>query len=467
MMERGPDPGPPPQAESAAQSWATYAVLVVDDEEGMRSFMQRALQRRVGRVDVCPSAEAAAKLVEENHYDVLILDITLPGKSGLEWLAELRQGVFRGEVILITAFAEMDKAIAAVRAGAADFMLKPFRLDALLTSLQRCFDRLSLKRENSALRREMARFSDYEGIVGSSPAIRSLVGLVRRIAPLPSTVLLQGESGTGKELVARALHDLSTRGNRPFVAVNCAAISRELIESELFGHVKGAFTGAHESREGLFLYANGGTIFLDEISELPLDLQGKLLRVLEERTIRPVGSMKEAPVDVRVVAATNRDLKREASERRFRQDLFFRLDVFSIMVPPLRERTDDIAELVAHCQALLAPRLDTSVIGVSKETLACLRSYAWPGNVRELRNFVERALILGYFPVESLEAVTPGLPEPGGTAECLTLAEVERRHILTVVARVSGNRAEAARRLGVSRKTLDRKFQEWGSRLQQ
>lgn len=463
MMERGLDPGAPPQKENDAQSWATYSVLVVDDEEGMRSFMQRALRMRVGRVDVCPSAEAGAELVEQIHYDVLVLDITLPGKSGLEWLADLRQAAFRGEVILITAFAEMDNAIAAVRAGATDFILKPFRLDALLTSLQRCFDRLSLKRENSALRREMARVSDYEGIVGSSPAIRNLLTLVKRVAPLPSTVLLQGESGTGKELVARAVHHLSPRGNRPFVAVNCAAISRDLIESELFGHVKGAFTGAHEAREGLFLYAHGGTVFLDEISELPLDLQGKLLRVLEERTIRPVGSMKEAPVDVRVVAATNRDLKREASEGRFRQDLYFRLDVFSIMVPPLRARTEDIAELVAHCQALLAPRLSASVMPVSKETLACLRSYAWPGNVRELRNFVERALILGYFPVESLEAAPPGAHEPGGNGENLTLDEVERRHILAVVARVGGNRAEAARRLGVSRKTLDRKFQEWGS----
>lgn len=452
----------PQKGADVGSAWGGYSILVVDDEEGMRSFIQRSLRHKVGRVHVAPNAEEGARLVERIHYDAIVLDIWLPGKSGTEWLEQLRQIGFTGEVILITAFAEMSTAIAAVRAGASDFILKPFRLDALLTSLQRCFDRLALRRENVALRREMAHFSDYEGITGSSHEMRNLGELIRRIAPMPTTVLLQGESGTGKELVARALHQLSPRSGRPFVTVNCAAIPVQIIESELFGHVKGAFTGAHGSREGLFLCAHGGTLFLDEITEMPLDLQCKLLRSLEERTIRPVGSEKETPIDVRIIAASNRNIRQEVSERRFREDLFYRLDVMSLRIPPLRERKEDIDGLLEHFQPLLAARLGVPMIQPPAYVLAALRDYPWPGNVRELRNFVERALILGYFPVENLTNVTLGAVASTSCSEDLTLEEIERRHILASVSRVHGNRAEAARRLGVSRKTLDRKFREWG-----
>ena len=306
----------------AEYNWQAHSVLVVDDEEGMRNFLERTLARRCGMVQSAADAEHAAALMARLHFDLLILDIALPGKSGIEWLHELREHGYTGDVILVTAFADMETAIDALRGGASDFILKPFRVDQILNSIKRCFERARLTRENFVLRRELAGLAaDPIGLVGHSAAIEQLRAMVRRVGQMPSTVLLQGESGTGKEIVARALHQTSPRAQRPFVPVNCAAIASELIESELFGHVKGAFTGASESRNGLFYYAHGGTLFLDEISELPLALQTRLLRVLEERKLRPVGSEREVPVDVRIIAATNRKLAAEVKAGRFREDL--------------------------------------------------------------------------------------------------------------------------------------------------
>jgi DNA-binding NtrC family response regulator len=270
--------------------------------------------------------------------------------------------------------------------------------------------------------------------------------------------LLSGESGTGKEVAARALHRMSNRVSGPFVPVNCAAIANELIESELFGHVKGAYTGAQQSREGLFYYARGGTLFLDEIGEMPLAAQAKLLRVLEERRIRPVGSEQEIPVDVRVVAASNRDLKAEVAARRFREDLYYRLQVVEVTLPPLHDRVDDLAPLVEHFINQLSPYLDVPRLVLDQRTLARMAAYEWPGNVRELKNFVERSLILGWFdlgPEPKASALPVGSPDE-------TLESVEKRHILAVLAACEGNKSEAGRRLGVSRKTLDRKCQAWG-----
>lgn len=450
----------------AADLWQNYSVLVVDDEAGMRNFMQRTLQSRCGLVEVAPDAEYAAELVARLHFDLIVLDIALPGKSGIEWLQELRQGGFTGDVILVTAFADMETAITALRGGASDFILKPFRLDQILNAIRGCFERARLARENFILRRSLAKFGGgLEGLVGRSEAIATLRSLIQRIAPMPSTVLLQGESGTGKEVTARALHQLSPRASRPFVPVNCAAISGELIESELFGHVKGAFTGASDSRDGLFYYAHGGTLFLDEISELPLPMQTKLLRVLEERRIRPVGSEREVPVDVRIVAATNRDLQAEVAAGRFRADLFFRLAVVEMRIPPLRQRADDIPELVRHFMVQLADQLGVPPLSITHAEARHLAAYGWPGNVRELRNFVERSLILGVFPVDSLPLSQPAsVVEPApGTAGILPLAEVERLHILAALAANGGNKSEAARQLGVARKTLERKWAEWSA----
>ncbi len=437
-------------------SWKQYSVLVVDDEPGMLSFLQRALGQRCGSVDTAGSVEQAAPLLRRRLYDLIVLDIALPGRSGIDWLHELRDEGYAGDVVLMTAYADLDTAIDALRAGAADFLLKPFSLAQMLNAMQRCFERSRLVRENFVLRREIGAV-DIEGMVGESEAMRAVCDRLKRIAPTPATVLLSGESGTGKEVAARALHRMSPRAGGPFVPLNCAAISAELIESELFGHVRGAYTGAQQSREGLFYYARGGTLFLDEIAELPAPAQAKLLRVLEERRIRPVGSEQEIPVDVRVIAATNRDLTVEVAARRFRQDLYYRLQVVEVNLPPLRERPEDLAPLLGHFIGQLAPFLGVPQLAPDARTLARMAAYDWPGNVRELRNFVERSLILGWFDLG---------PEPpaagaavGSTEE--SLEAIEKRHILAVLAACAGNKSEAARRLGVSRKTLDRKCHAW------
>ncbi len=449
----------PARPAAGSNAWLQYSVLVVDDEDGMRSFLQKMLAGRCGLVETADSAEAGRTLSNRIHFDLIILDISLPGKSGVEWLDELRESGFQGDVILITAFADIDTAIHALRAGAADFILKPFRVDQILNAIRKCFDRARLLRENFVLRREVAELAGgIEGFVGCSDAMSRLCQMIKRVAAMPSTVLLQGESGVGKEVAARALHSMSPRAQRPFVPVNCGAISPELIESELFGHAKGAFTGASEAHHGLFYYARGGTLFLDEIAELPLPMQAKLLRVLEERMIRPVGSTREIPVDLRVVAATNRNLADEVRQGRFRQDLFYRLDVVNILIPPLRQRREDILPLARHFSAQLASHLGLPAVPLDEDTVARLQTYDWPGNVRELKNLVERSLILGCFPLDALPA--SGVKEAAASAAALDA--VEKSHILEVLAACAGNKSEAARRLGVSRKTVERKLAQWG-----
>ena len=469
----------PAVATADLSPWQHQSVLVVDDEPGMVSFLHRSLAQRCGWVATAGSVEEAAELLNRRHFDLIVLDISLPGRSGVEWLHQLRDQGFAGDVVLMTAYADLETAIDALRAGAADFLLKPFSVAQMLNAVKRCFERSSLRRENFVLRRELDQRDDsVEGMVGKSTSIRDVCARIKRIAPTPSTVLIHGESGTGKELAARALHRMSPRGSgknaSPFVPINCAAIAEELIESELFGHVKGAFTGAATGRERLFYYARGGTLFLDEISELPLPLQAKLLRVLEERKVRPVGSEQEVPVDVRVVAATNRDLVAEVAAGRFRRDLYYRLQVVEVVMPPLRERLDDVPDLVDYFIGQLAPRLGVAELAQDDAALARLVRYSWPGNVRELKNLIERSLILGYFaddfaPGEeaaavSLQGTSFGVssaptPEPSGEE---SLATIERRHILGVLETCKGNKSEAARRLGVSRKTLERKCAAWG-----
>lgn len=345
-----------------------------------------------------------------------------------------------------------------MRAGAADFVLKPFRTKQILNAVVRCLDRSALRRENFVLRRQLSpptRSQAAGRIVGVSAQMVRTRDLVARAAATRSTVLVTGESGTAKEVTARALHEQSAFADRPFVPVNCGAIAADIIESELFGHVKGAFTSAASSREGLFFYAQGGTLFLDEIAELPLALQAKLLRVIEDRKVRPVGSDREIPIDVRLIAATNADLAERVAAGQFRADLYYRLDVIRIHLPPLRERVEDIEPLARMFMDQLSAQLGLAPLPIPPSALQRFESYAWPGNARELRNRIERALILGTF----------GEPEAGMPAEPRTddLAEVEKRHILRVLAAADGNRAEAARRLGVSRKTLDRKCAEWNA----
>ncbi|MCX7898117.1 MAG: sigma-54 dependent transcriptional regulator [Rhodocyclaceae bacterium] len=443
-------------------AWPRSSILVVDDEAGMRSFLTRSLSSRCAHIEAVESVAAAERLMRRFRFDLLILDIKLPDKTGVEWLGELRDKGFVGDVILITAYADLDTAIHALRAGASDFLLKPFRLPQLINAIQRCHERSRLARENFVLRREVgARTEGVVELIGESQTMREVRALIQRLAPLPSTVLITGESGTGKEVAARALHRMSPRGHGPlagpFVPLNCAAISPELMESELFGHVRGAFTGATQNRDGLFYYANGGTLFLDEIAELPLPLQAKLLRVLEERKIRPVGSEQEIPVDVRIVAATNRRLADEVAVSRFRQDLYYRLQVVEIHMPALREHAADIPLLVDHFNHKLAQELGVPPMSISHEVLRqMMADYDWPGNVRELRNWVERSLILGE---PRLDFLPHAEKSRGHDA---SLEEIERRHIVETLKAVGGNKSEAARRLGISRKTLERRCAAWG-----
>lgn len=451
-------------AELPSASPHRAAILVVDDEPGIQNFLKRALARHYALVETAGSVEAAEALRQRCHFDLLIVDIRLPGTSGIDWLIALREQGVETEVVFMTAFADIDIAIAAVRAGAADFLLKPFRAEQMLTAVQRCLERREALRENFLLRREVEQHEALDGFVGRSEAMKDVARVVHRVAATGSTVLIEGETGTGKELVARALHELSGRSGA-FVAVNCGSISTELLESELFGHVKGAFTSAHSSREGLFAYAHRGTIFLDEIAELPLAMQTKLLRVLEERTIRPVGANRETPLETRVVAACNRPLQEQVAAGRFREDLFYRLNVLRLPLPPLRTRAEDVPLLAEHFSRTLAAQLHVPPIPFSHDDFVRLQQYPWPGNVRELRNVIERSLLLGQLPQDCCRDMPP---EPTAAAEAdagyplgMPLEEVEKRHMLRVLDSVRGNKSAAARRLGVSRKTLERKLHVW------
>lgn len=435
------------------------SVLVIDDEPGMRNFLKRTLGSRCAQVDVAADVAEATALVDENRYDIVILDNVMPGKSGLEWLEEQRAIGFFSDVILMTAYADLETAIQALRAGAMDFVLKPFRSNQILNAMSRCLERRNLQRENFVLRHELMAASDHlalrHRLIGHSEGVQTVRETITRVAPLPTSVLICGPSGSGKEVAARSLHALSERSNKPFVPVNCAAIPAEMIEAELFGHVKGAFTGAGESREGLFLHAHGGTLFLDEIAELPLQMQSKLLRALEDRKVRPVGSEREVSVDLRFVFATNSNLEKAVAEGKFRTDLYYRINVMRIDMPPLKDRGDDVIELAELFLTKLARQLGMPPVPLTDSAKASFLRYDWPGNVRELRNLIERSIILGRFP--DLAPAMPSVQEAAGD----TLEEIEKDHILRTLEQCDGNRSEAARRLGVSRKTIERKLAQW------
>lgn len=452
--------------DKTTEGWPLWSILVVDDEPGMRNFLVKTLVPRCHSVMDAGSAEEGADILREHHVDLIILDISLPGRNGVSWLKELREQGFTGQVILITAFADLDTAIEALRAGASDFILKPFRVPQILNAVKHCYESSRLMRENYVLRHTLAvRNEGSSGLVGQSTVMRTLAHSLGRVAAVNSTVLLQGESGTGKELVARALHTLSPRAQGPFVPVNCASMSPELIESELFGHAKGAFSGATKARDGLFYYAQGGTLFLDEVAELPLALQATLLRALEDHKIRPVGSTQLLPVNVRIIAATNRALMEEVAAGRFRKDLYYRLQVVEITLPPLREHKEDIAELVPHFMAQLVPLLGVAPLDITPTQMDYLMQYDWPGNARELRNLIERSLILGTLNVSALyslgqrAAVTLSGPSPERRAT--DLQTLEKQHIRSVLESVQGDKTRAAELLGISRRTLERRYAEW------
>jgi DNA-binding NtrC family response regulator len=440
------------------------SILVIDDEHGIRNFLVKGLSKFLGFIESAEDLESAEALRQRCHFDLIIADIKLPGGSGVEWVQSLRESGCNTPVIFITAHAQLDIAIDAIRAGAADFIIKPFRMDQILNSVDRCIERQEIKRENFVLRRQVDEIYDGSGMIGESESIRNLGEVIKRVAPMPSTILIDGESGTGKELAARSIHELSGRTGI-FVPINCGAISAELLESELFGHVKGAFTGAHQGREGLFSYANGGTLFLDEIGEMPLSMQAHLLRVLDEKNIRPVGSNQEVPVDVRIIAATNRKLEQCVRDGDFREDLYFRLNVLNLQIPPLRERIEDLKELTQHFIDTISAGLGVKPSQLSTDELAFLCTYEWPGNVRELRNVIERSLLLNTSPREAIGVASQASPETAMLVNSDLLADIEKHHILKILNIENGNKSAAARRLGVSRKTLDRKVIAWGKAM--
>jgi len=447
------------------------SILIVDDEPGICKFLHRALADQFGLVETASSIAAAEELRQRFKFDLMLVDIRLPDGSGLDWVGELCRKNECPDVIFITAYAEMDATIQAVRFGASDFILKPFRLEQVIASIDRWFERLLLTQKNQAYKLQIDGLVDRiygnRGMVGKSEPMLRLAETIRQVAPTPSSIMIEGETGTGKELAALAIHRQSGR-NESFVAINCAGIPAELFESELFGHKKGSFTGASANRQGMFFLANGGTIFLDEISEMPDTMQAKLLRVIEERKIRPVGADREIAVDVRMIAASNRDLKQEVAAGRFREDLYYRLNVMTLRLPPLRERVEDIPDLVEHFMQNLAESLGVRPFRFSASEFERLQAYPWPGNVRELRNVVERALLLNRFPSESIATTSQNGASPeqqknpgAGLSLDWTLEEVEKFHMVRVLQAADGNKSEAARRLGVSRKTMERKLRSW------
>ncbi|WP_295176836.1 sigma-54 dependent transcriptional regulator [Shimia sp.] len=434
------------------------SVLVVDDEPGIRNFIVKILEPVVARVEQAANTEVASRLLDANHFDIVILDNVMPGTTGLAWLSEQRKLGFFADTILITAFADMDTAIEAMRAGAVDFVLKPFRSNQILNAVARCVDRVNLRRENYLLKYELASGNEQvrSRLLGSSPEIEQIRATMARAAPLPTPVLLTGDTGTGKEVCARAIHMMSPRAEKPFVPINCATIAGDMIEHELFGHIRQDAGGRTVRHDGVFMNANGGTLYLDEIVELPLPVQAALLRVIEQRKIRPVGSSREVPLDLRFLFATNADMEAAVQEGRLREDLFHRINVLNIQMPPLRTRNGDLKELALMFIQQISKSLGVPPLTLSEGVLLNMARYDWPGNVRELRNLIERSLIVGEW---ASEFAAGGSDEEVEAVD--SLAAVERRHILTVLDACDGNRAEAARRLGISRKTIDRKCAMW------
>jgi DNA-binding NtrC family response regulator len=440
-------------------------LLVVDDDRAMREMLSSLFKERGLWVEEASSADAALARSAELDFDVVLSDVRMPGISGVELVGQLHRLRPRTPVVLMTAFGSIDSAVDAMRSGAFDYLTKPFEPDAVILAVERALAHRALAEENEQLRRAVDRTGSLGELIGKSPAMREIFSLIRRIAHSRSSVLITGESGTGKEVVARTIHFHGDRSEKPFVPINCTAIPEGLLESELFGHVRGAFTGAHASKRGLFEKAEGGTLFLDEIGDMGLGLQGKLLRVLQDREIRPVGSTQSVRVDVRILSATNKNLDAEIEAGRFREDLFYRLNVIPLHIPPLRERPDDIPALV---EAFLRRHAEGRSRFLSPEAMQRLLAHPWRGNARELENVVERALALS-------EAETLGpddVPLPGAAsapkpapedflraaaARGMTLHELDELYTEQVLAHTGGNKVQAAKILGIDRKTLYRR----------
>jgi two-component system response regulator AtoC len=446
-------------------------VLVVDDEENIRLVLRTLLKKHGYEVEVADSGEAALAALESFDPDVILTDVRMPRMGGLDLLGALKAKQHPATVIVMSAYGNVDLAIEAMKAGAYDYVGKPFKPDEVVLALRKAEERESLRRENRALREQIQKDNQFESILAKSKEMLEIFRTIAKIADFKTTVLVTGESGTGKELVARAIHTRSSRKGQPFVAINCGAIPENLLESELFGHRKGAFTDASSDRRGLFEEATGGTLFLDEIGELPLNLQVKLLRVVQEETIRRLGDTKDVKVDVRLIAATHRDLTADVKAGRFREDLFYRIHVLSIHIPPLRERREDVNLLIDHFVTRNNARLGTNMRGLSPEVRRLLLEYAWPGNVRELENTIERAMVLaeadvlqiGDLPERIREALDPVQVHlaSGELSIKKTAAAIEQILIRRALQKTKGNRTRAADLLEISHRALLYKIKDY------
>ena len=445
-------------------------VFVVDDEREMVDLIALGLKKRGFAIVPFAAGADALAAIAQHDVDVIVTDLNMKGMTGLELCEQVVADRPDIPVLMLTAFGSFETAVGAIRAGAYDFVTKPVEIEALAIAVRRAAEHRALRGEIKRLREVVANTRGRGDLIGASPAMQRVYELIDQVSTTDATVLLTGESGTGKEVVAREIHNRSRRSIGPFVAVNCAAVPEALLESELFGHAKGAFTDARHSRQGLFQQANGGTLFLDEIGEMALALQPKLLRSLQERKVRPVGGDLELPIDVRLVAATNRDLEDMVESKLFREDLYYRIHVIHIPLPPLRARAGDILLLAHHLLRHHATVFDKKVIGLSTAAAERMMTYDWPGNVRELGNCLERAVAFTHFEELQVEDLPDkirtarAVPALSGTElpELLTLEEVERRHVVRVLAACNGNRTDAAKMLDLDRKTLYRKLLRWG-----
>ncbi len=448
-------------------------ILIVDDDQGHLTSLRTVIRSWGYKVITAADGREAIEAVEDAPVDLILMDVRMTVMSGIEALAHIKQYNPSIPIIIMTAYSSVESAVDALKGGAYDYLIKPFDFEVLKLSIERASEHAGLKIENEHLKARLRDDLDRPDIIGKSNAMKSLMDMLAMVAPSEATVLITGESGTGKELIARSLHDNSARRDRPLITVNCAALTESLLESELFGHVKGAFTGADRRREGRFMQADGGTIFLDEIGETSPRMQAKLLRVLQEKEIQHVGSEEVLRVDVRIVAATNRDLEEEVQAGRFREDLFYRLNVMQLSVPPLRARQADIPLLTQHFLSKYAARNRKTVKGIVPLAMDMLIKYDWPGNVRELKNAIERAVILmpGQHVTEKQLPLRIVQKHPGHdptaaaamptTEGMRTLGDMEKEAIVTTLAATDGNKSETARRLGISRKTLHNKLKAY------
>jgi DNA-binding NtrC family response regulator len=444
-------------------------VLIVDDDRAMCQLLLDLLRDEGYDAEVAHDGDSALDKYRATPFDLTITDLMMPKMRGIELVQRLREIDSGALVLLITAFGTIESAVEAMRAGAFHYVTKPFHNDEILIQVKRALEQKKLQQELQRLRTEVQARERFQNIIGRSLAMQRVLETVAQVSDLPANILIEGESGTGKELIARAIHSSSSRANGPFIAVNCAAIPETLLESELFGYVRGAFTDARRDRPGLFREAAGGMLFLDEISEMPLSLQSKLLRVLEDKEVRPLGANQSEKIDARVLSASNRNLDELVRAGKFRQDLFYRLNVIRIELPALRQRSDDIPVLVKHFIDKFASGVGRAVQGIREDALAALKSYEWPGNIRELEHTIERAVLLGKESLIGVEDLPGHLVARGESAVVLTqaldsrltLRDLEREYIGKVLANTNGNKTEAARVLGVDRTTLYRKLEEY------